>query len=61
MDTKIMERDFPSAEIEVLPVNYRPTTGRPVQPPNYRPTTDPTYVIEWCKAGTAPDVPVIPK
>src|SRR3989337_4294426 len=55
MDTKSMDRDFPSAEIEVLPVNYRPTTGRPVQPPNYRPTTGQSSVFKWCKAGTAPE------
>ena len=36
MDTKTLDRDFPSVEIKVLPVNYRPTTGRPVQLPNYR-------------------------
>ena len=45
MNIKSMERDFPSAEIEVQPVNYRPTTGPPVLPPNYRSTTGQASVM----------------
>ena len=39
----------------------RSTTARAVQPADYRPTTGHLSVVEQCKAGTAPDVPVITK
>ena len=51
MDTKSMDRDFHSAEIEVLPVNYRPTTGPPVLPPNYRSSFCDRLVQGRCNAG----------
>ena len=39
----------------------RPTTAQAVQLADYRPTTGLLSVIKRCKAGTTPDVPVIPK
>ena len=41
--------------------NNRRTTARAEQPAGYRPTTGPPSVIERCKAGTTPDVPITTK
>ena len=54
MDIKSMETFCPSLKDR----NNRPTTARAEQPADYRPTTGLPSVIERCKAGTTPDVPV---
>ena len=58
------EENLAAPEQAVLPPTPSGTTAEATQPEqsvDYRPTTGPPSVIERCKVGTAPDVPLITK